>query len=96
MLRLRWSPRALRDLQRLHRFLAAKNARAADRAIVTIRASVDVLREFTELGRWADDLNIDHRELLVPFSDSGYVVAYVKGEDVVEILDVRHQREAGY
>jgi len=43
----------------------------------------------------ATDLAIDHRELLVPFSDGGYVVAYTIRDDVIEIIDIRHQRETG-
>jgi len=31
----------------------------------------------------------------VPFSDGGYVVAYTIRDDVIEIIDIRHQRETG-
>jgi plasmid stabilization system protein ParE len=98
MFRLEWSQHALRDLQRLHDFLSRKNPRAADRAIATIRASIDLLREFPEAGRRADDLAADRRELVVPFGDSGYIVAYAirQTDRVVEVLDARHQSEAGY
>jgi plasmid stabilization system protein ParE len=95
-LHLAWSPHALADLQRLHRFLAQRNPRAADRAIVTIRAAVETLRDSPDLGRIAEDSTVEHRELLVPFSTGGYVVAYTVDEEVVEIIDIRHQREAGY
>ena len=93
---LSWSPRALRDIARLHQFLAIKSRRAADRAITTIRTAAQVLREFPELGRVAEDSEFGYRELLVPYGDSGYVVAYARRADFIEILDVRHQREAGY
>ena len=94
-MRLEWSPEALRDIERLYRFLSSKNPRAADRVVVTIRASLGLLLDFPEAGRMATDLAIDHRELLVPFSDGGYVVAYTIRDDVIEIIDIRHQREAG-
>jgi plasmid stabilization system protein ParE len=96
MLPLRWSQRALADLARLHTFLAPKNPSAANRAIVTIRAAVEVLREFPELGRIVEErAEVGHRELLVPFSTGGYVATYTIVDDAVEIIDVRHQREAG-
>jgi plasmid stabilization system protein ParE len=96
MSHLIWSPRAVRDIARLHQFLAPKAPRTADRAIVTIRAAVQILSDFPDLGRFAPDSSLGHRELLVPFSDGGYVVTCVRRDDIVEILDIRHQREAGY
>ncbi len=49
-----------------------------------------------DAGRPADDLEPDHRELLIPFGGSGYAVFYeVQGEEVL-ILALKHQREAGY
>ena len=89
-----WSPKALRDLDRLEAFLWEKSPKAADRAIQSIVGATRLLREFPNAGRPAEDLDPEQRELPVPFSNSGYVVSYryVEG-DVVEILDVRHMRE---
>ena len=84
------------DLERLHAFLSSKSRRTADRAINKIRRAVIRLGDFPEAGRPTPDLNPVHRELLVPFGHSGYVVLYgLDGPDVV-IISVRHQREAGY
>jgi plasmid stabilization system protein ParE len=94
--RLEWSPHAIYDLRRLHRFLQPKNPRAADRAIATIRAHLNTLKDFPDAGRLAEDGGIDHRELLIPFSNSGYVASYLFTDERVLIVDVRHQREAGY
>jgi plasmid stabilization system protein ParE len=94
--RLEWSPHAIYDLRRLHRFLQPKNARAADRAIATIRAHLNTLKDFPEAGRLAEDSGVDHRELVIPFSHGGYVASYTFTDELVQILDVRHQREAGY
>lgn len=91
-----WSPEALHDVERLHGFLREKSPRAADRAIATIRASIEILLDFPEAGRMAHDLQIDHRELLVPFSSGGHVVTYTLRGEAIEILDIRHQSEAGY
>lgn len=96
MLRLDWSPRALKDIRRLYGFLWDKSPRTANRAIETIRTAANQLRDFPETGRPAADSTVGHRELIVPFSKGGYVVAYLIRADAVEILDIRHQREAGY
>lgn len=97
MLRIQWSRGGIADLSRLHGFLRGKSQRSADRAIVAIRSATSRLRDFPESGRLAEDTQVDHRELIVPFGTGGYVVTYTRrGEDVLEILDVRHQREAGY
>jgi plasmid stabilization system protein ParE len=93
---LEWSHEALGDLRRLHRFLSPRSLRSADRAVVTIREAINLLRDFPEAGRIAEDSLNDRRELLVPFGDSGYVVAYGIRGDVIEILAIHHQREAGY
>jgi hypothetical protein len=39
-----------------------------------------------------------HRELVIPFGNSGYVALYryEPGDDAVLILAFRHQKEAGY
>jgi plasmid stabilization system protein ParE len=94
--RLEWSPGALHDLQRLHRFLQPKNPRAADRAIATIRVHLETLKVFPDAGRLAEDSEIDHRELVIPFSTGGYVASYRFDDLLVHIIDVRHQREAGH
>ncbi|MEP7241638.1 MAG: type II toxin-antitoxin system RelE/ParE family toxin [Devosia sp.] len=98
MFPLEWSPHALADLGRLHAFLARNSRRAADRAVVTIRSAIELLREFPEAGRHADDLSLDRRELVVPFGQSGYVVAYAirSADETIEVIDIRHQSEAGY
>ena len=96
MARLIWSPRALADLQRLHRFLVLKSRRSADSAVSTIQRSVWLLREFPASGRPVEGRDPERRELLVPFGQGGYGVAYAFHDDIVSIIDVRHQREAGY
>ena len=45
MPRLIWSPAALRDVQRLYRFLAARNPAAATRAVQVIRQGVTIIGE---------------------------------------------------
>ncbi len=95
MPRLIWSPPALRDVQRLYRFLAPKSSDAAKRAVKAIREGVKVLGRQPGMGRPAEDMEPEYREWMIDFGDSGYVVLYrYDGRNAV-ILAVRHQREVG-
>lgn len=95
MPRLIWSPGALRDVQRLYRFLAVKHRDAARRAVVALRAGVKVLALQPEVGRPVEDMDPEFREWLVDFGDSGYVALYRHDGKTAVILAVRHQKEAG-
>jgi plasmid stabilization system protein ParE len=96
MPRLIWTPQALADVQRLYRFLASKNTDAARRAVQAIRQGVKVLTLQPGMGRPIDDLPIEFREWLIDFGDSGYVARYRLEGDVIVVLAVRHQKEAGF
>jgi plasmid stabilization system protein ParE len=96
MPRLIWSPAALRDVQRLYRFLAEKNSDAAKRAVKTIRDSVKILASQPGIGRPADDMEPEYREWVIDFGDSGYVALYRFDGETAVILAVRHQLEVGY
>lgn len=100
-----WTPEALRDVQRCHRFLVAKNPAAAMRAVQAIREGVRILVAHPGAGRPVDRLDPQFREWPIGFGDSGYVALYrleggrpEEGRDGnrAVILAVRHQREAGY
>lgn len=93
MPRLIWSPPALRDISRLHRFLASRNREAAIRAITSIRQAVKLLERHPEAGRPADGLPVEFREWPIDFGNSGYVVLYRLDGPQVVILAVRHARE---
>ena len=96
MPRLIWSPPALRDVQRLYRFLTPKSSDAAKRAVKAIREGVKVLGRQPGMGRPAEDMEPEYREWMIDFGDSGYVVLYrYDGRNAV-ILAVRQQREVGY
>lgn len=96
MSQLIWTPPALNDVQRLYRFLAARDAGAAQRAVKAIRAGVQILVRQPGLGRPLEEMDVDFREWLIEFGSRGYVVLYRIEDDSVIILAVRHQREAGY
>lgn len=96
MSRLIWSPQALLDVQRLVRFLAAKNIDAAKRAATVMRTGVRALGHQPGIGRPITDMPDAFREWAIDFGDSGYVLRYRIGTDTVTILAVRHQREVGF
>ena len=95
MSRLIWSPAALLDVQRLYRFLAAKNIEAAKRAVTAMRQGVRVLGQQPGIGRPIDEMPDEFREWIIDFGDNGYVARYRLDSDVVTILAVRHQKEVG-
>jgi plasmid stabilization system protein ParE len=94
--RLKWSPEALLDVQRLYRFLVMKSPEAAQRAIKAIRSEVRVLASQPEIGRPLEDMAPEFREWLVDFGDSGYVALYRYDGQTALILAIRHQKEVGY
>ena len=92
-----WTPHARACLLKLYAFLTEKDAGAARRAMGLIHDKAKVLAEFPNAGRPAEDLEPEHRELLVPFGAAGYVVLYSYDPDRgIAVLAVRHQLEAGY
>lgn len=96
MPRLKWSPPALLDVQRLYRFLSPKNPDAAKRAVQAIREGVQVLGLQPAIGRPIEDMPDQFREWPIDFGSSGYVARYcIDGDDVI-VLAVRHQKEAGF
>ena len=96
MTRLIWTPPAVRDVARLHAFLAPKNRKAARRAVRAIRQGVKALAAHPEIGRLIEEMPPEFREWFIQFGDSGYVALYRYNGELVAILAVRHGREAGY
>ncbi len=87
---------ALHDLERLKDFLQSKNPIVSQKVAKTIVQSVQILEKHPQIGRPADDMEPEYRELMISFGQSGYVALYrFDGENVV-ILAIRHQMEAGY
>ena len=96
MAALIWSPGALRDVQRLVRFLVSKNPDAAKRAVKAIRNGVKILATHPAIGRPAEEMEPEFREWMIDFGDSGYITLYRYDGVTAIILAVRHQKEAGY
>ena len=95
MARVEVSTRALRDLERLFDFVAETDPLRAAAHVSSVRAAFEVLADHPLLGRLAED---GRRELVLSRGKYGYIAKYrwLPAEDVVLVLAVRHQREAGY
>ena len=95
MARVQITVRALADLERLFDFLAEHNPKLARERMLSVRRALELLADHPLLGRQAED---GRRELILLRGRFGYVAKYrwVPAEDVILILAVRHQLEAGY
>jgi plasmid stabilization system protein ParE len=95
MARVEITKRALADLERLFEFIAASDPRRARKQLLSVRRALELLAEHPLLGRDAED---GRRELVLSRGRHGYVAKYrwLPEDDVVLILAVRHQLEAGY
>lgn len=89
-----YSHEALKDLERIDEFLGQDRSLAAP-AFLRILSCVEPLRDSPELGR---PVRGTRRELVISRGRSGYLALYEYEpmQDVVRILRIRHQREAGY
>lgn len=93
-----WSPKAAEDVRCLYSFLAEKNSGAAKAAATLLLKLAELLEMFPNAGRPAEDLDPEHREIVIPFGVAGYVLLYhfdVEGS-AVTVLAVKHQKEVGH
>jgi len=83
------------DLDRLYEFLAAEDPVAADAVADLILEGISVLERHPLIGRPAGEAL---RELVISRGRSGYVALYeyFEAEDLVMVVALKHQREAGY
>ena len=95
MARVEVTERALGDLERLFDFIAEEDPTRARKQLLSVRRAFELLADHPLLGREAEE---GRRELILSRGRHGYVAKYrwLPAEDVVLILAVRHQREAGY
>jgi plasmid stabilization system protein ParE len=95
MARVQITVRALADLERLFDFLAEHNPKLARERMLSVRRAFELLADHPLLGRQAED---GRRELILSRGRFGYVAKYrwMPAEDVILVLAVRDQLEAGY
>jgi len=91
-----WTPRALADLERLHRFLAARDRDAARRAVRAVREGMRLITAHPEAGRPVEGMDPEFRERWIAFGSGGYLALYRLDGPRVVVLALRHGRELGY
>ena len=93
----RWlvSVDAAKDLEELVDFLHTHEAEYAVENIDLILNALNILEQHPEIGRLVQN---HFRELIISRGKTGYVALYEYDEaaDMVLVLAIRHQREAGY
>ena len=93
----RWliSEDAAQDLEELVDFLRTHQAEYAVETIDLILNALNILEQHPHIGRLVQN---QLRELIISRAKTGYVALYEYDEaaDVVLVLAIRHQREAGY
>lgn len=95
MARLIYSRQAFSDLERLTDFLLEKDPVATWQTVELISEAVRILENHPLVGRPAEH---GLGELVISRGRTGYLALYNHDEaqDVVLILTIRHQREAGH
>lgn len=95
MARIFYGRRALADLERLFEFLAAEDPQRAAEAVALVIDAITVLERHPLIGR---PLPGNLRELVIAHGRAGYVALYrLRREPAqIEVLSIRHQREAGF
>ena len=90
-----YSDEALADFERLVEFLLETSSESAMRTVVNIRSAVGILEAHPLIGRRIEG---HIRELVISQQATGYLALYRfdAASDVIRILRIRHQREAGY
>ena len=95
MARVEVTERALADLERLFDFIALHDTQRASERLTSVRRALELLADHPLLGRVAED---GRRELVLSRGRYGYVAKYrwLPADEVVLVLAVRHQLEAGH
>ena len=87
---------AVADLERIFEFHLEHDVDWALGQIEKIRTAVMILGEHPRIGRAIERTEL--RELVISVGKTGYVALYQYDEfdELVRVLAIRHQREAGY
>jgi plasmid stabilization system protein ParE len=95
MAQVTYADEAFTDFERIIEFLLETSPEAAAHALDGIRSAIVILEAHPLIGRRVDD---QVRELVISRGATGYLALYRfdPAFDVVRILRMRHQREAGY
>ena len=90
-----YSDEALADFERIIEFLLETSSDEAIQTLASIGSAVGILQAHPLIGRRIDG---HIRELVISHGATGYLALYRfdTAFDVIRILRIRHQREAGY
>ncbi|WP_309896081.1 type II toxin-antitoxin system RelE/ParE family toxin [Archangium sp.] len=90
-----YAARAVADFERLVSFLGEREPELAVLAVALIGEAVSALERHPLIGRPVEE---GLRELVISRGRTGYIALYrfLKTEDTVLVLALRHQREVGY
>ncbi|MFB9242455.1 type II toxin-antitoxin system RelE/ParE family toxin [Massilia antarctica] len=94
MAKISYSNRAIADLEHISNFLVTSKLNVSE-TLNLIDEAINILARHPLVGRPAET---GLHELVISKGKSGYIALYnydVKG-DVVLVLSIRHQREAGF
>ena len=86
---------ALADLERLAEFLLEQAPQSAPAVLGQVTEAIEILANHPLIGRRVEG---ELRELVILRGASGYLALYRFDpvRDIVRLLRIRHQREAGY
>ena len=95
MARVVYSERALSDFETTFEYIAEEDPSLAAETVTIIQEAITILERHPLIGRAVES---GLRELVISRKRTGYVAlySYLDVEDVVQVLALRHQREAGY
>ncbi len=95
MARVVYSERALSDFEGIFEFIADEDPSSAAETVSIIQDAITILERHPLIGRAVES---ELRELVISRGRTGYVelYSYLEVENVVLVLALRHQREAGY
>mgnify|MGYP003394051814 CR=1 FL=1 len=85
-MRIRWTPRATRNVLRIGEYIRADDPIAAEKLVATIGKSVGNLADHSSMGRVGRTPGT--RELIV--SGTPYIVGYRVGDAEVAVIRVLH------
>ena len=96
--KVRLTPEAVDDLNRLFEFLLERDLAVAEHALAAIERGLDLLAYSPFSCRKAlQQADNRWREILIPFGHSGYVALFeVENDQTVTVAAIRHQREEDY
>ena len=87
-MKLRWTPRAVTDLEEIADYLLAVQPKAWEKLLARVELTLDYLLQFPQMGKLG--LASGTRESVL--SGTPYILVFRRKDDVVQILSIRDGR----